>query len=218
MVAPPIGSSYSAGTTSVTVQWSSASGATAGYNVEVYTGSCGATSFNGGSTPANITSFQVSGLTNGRTYYWRVQSVGAGEIGRASCSEYGYSSVVPASPTVPTLVSPNSGSCYSAGTTSVTVQWSSASGATAGYLVEVYTGSCGATSFNGGSTPANITSFPVSGLTNGRTYYWRVQSVGAGGTTSAFSNCYSFSVSAPSPPAVPTLVSPNRGSRYSAGM
>src|SRR5436853_2891433 len=107
------------------------------------------------------------------------------------------------------MVAPPIGSSYSAGTTSVTVQWSSASGGTAGDNVEVYTGSCGATSFNGGSTPANINSFPVSGLTNGRTYYWRVQSVGAGGTTAAFSNCYSFSVHAPSPPAVPTLVLPN---------
>src|SRR5208283_1046477 len=78
--------------------------------------------------------------------------------------------------------------------------------------VQVDTGSCGGTVFVANSTTA--ASFTVTGLTNGQQYYWRVASVGAGGT-SAFSSCFSFSVNGPPP--VPTLLSPANGTVLPTG-
>jgi hypothetical protein len=74
----------------------------------------------------------------------------------------------------------------------VTLGWSAVSGAS-GYEVEVATGSCGASPFQSFST-AN-TSYPVAGLTDGQTYYWRARSVYGSSGTSPFSSCFSFSVS-----------------------
>ena len=204
LTSPANGTSLPAGTTTESLQWSSVSGAV-DYNVAVYTGSCGGTSFSG--VTQSGTSYTVSGLSSGTTYYWQVQSVGAGGVTSAysGCSTFSVASAL----TAPTLTSPANGTSLPAGTTSESLQWSSVNGAV-DYNVAVYTGSCGGTSFSG--VTQSGTSYTVSGLSSGTTYYWRVQSVGAGGVTSPYSGCSNFSVATPSAPAVPTGLSPGAAS------
>ena len=83
-------------------------------------------------------------------------------------------------PPVPALVAPADLATFPAGTTSVNLQWSSVADAF-GYNFEVYSGDCGGTPFNGGSTPATSTGATVSGLTDGSRYHWQIQSVGVAG-------------------------------------
>jgi pimeloyl-ACP methyl ester carboxylesterase len=203
---PSNGAVLGAGSTSVTLIWNSVSGVY-GYNFEVYTGGCGGSVFTGGSTPSTNTSFGLNGLSGGQSYYWRVQSVGAG--GTSSFSSCRSFSVAVTPPSAPTLSSPSNGAILGAGSTSVTLVWNSVSGVY-GYNFEVYTGGCGGSVFTGGSTPN--TTFGLNGLSGGQTYHWRVQSVGAGGT-SPFSSCRSFSRESAPPTGVPTPVSPPNESR-----
>jgi hypothetical protein len=185
LTSPANAASLAAGTASVNLVWSAVSGA-ATYNLAVGT-SCGSTSVAGWNQVA--ASSLVPGLSNGQTYFWRVQSVGAGGTSAySSCNSFTVSS--PVVPAAPTLTAPPNGVSLTAGTTSATLQWSAVSGAS-GYNLAMFTGSCGGTSFTGLSTTS--ASFTLSGLGNGQTYYWRVQSVGAGGT-SAYSSCNSFTV------------------------
>jgi len=70
----------------------------------------------------------------------------------------------------PNLISPPDGTVFPAGTTSATVQWSVVPQAT-GYDVEVTTGNCSGTFFDGASLLPTETSFTVPGLTNGQAYF-----------------------------------------------
>lgn len=173
-------------TSSATLKWSAVTNATS-YNVQAYTVSCGGTAFTVGSPGAN-TSLAISGLTTGKTYYWRVQAVGpGGSSPYSSCSNF----VAKIPPAVPTLTTPANAASLTAGTTSTTLKWNAVSGATS-YGVQAYTGSCGGTAITVGSPGAN-TSVTLSGLSNSKTYYWRVDATGSGGSSS-YSSCFSFSV------------------------
>ena len=107
-------------------------------------------------------SFMLS--SDGQTYYWQVQSVALEGLQRIpACSSFSVSTDAPA---VPPLTSPSSGSSLAAGTTPVSLPWSSVSGGS-GCNVSVYTGCCGGTFLNGLST--SITNFTLTGLSNGQT-------------------------------------------------
>ena len=173
-------------TSSATLKWSAVTGATS-YNVQAYTVSCGGTAFRVGAPGAN-TSLAISGLTTGTTYYWRVQAVGSGGTSAySSCSNF----VAKIPPAVPTLTTPTNAASLTAGTTSTSLKWNAVTGATS-YAVQAYTGSCGGTAITVRS-PGASTSVTLSGLANGKTYYWRANATGSGGS-SAYSGCFSFSV------------------------
>src|SRR6185295_12324465 len=114
-------------------------------------------------------------------------------------------------PAVPVLSSPANGASFAAGTTSVNLVWNPVTGATT-YDIQVGT-SCGGTSITNWNQSAASSLIP--GLSNGNTYFWRVRSVGSGGT-SAYSSCRSFSVNS-AVPAVPVLSSPADGASFAAG-
>ena len=173
-------------TSSATLKWSAVTGATS-YNVQAYTVSCGGTAVTVGSPGAN-TSLAISGLTTGKTYYWRVQAVGSGGSSPySSCSNF----IAKIPPAVPTLTTPTNAASLAAGTTSTSLKWNAVTGATS-YAVQAYTGSCGGTAVTVGS-PGATTSVTLSGLSNGKTYYWRANATGSGGS-SAYSSCFTFSV------------------------
>jgi len=169
--------------TSLSLQWEAVSGIS-NYEVQLATSS----SFSSplvDKTTSN-TSYDVSGLSNSQTYYWRVQATGDNDTQNWSSTwsfqtESGTQSV----PSV-TLTSPSDGATNFS--TSPTLQWQSISGIS-NYQVQLATSS----SF---SSPvvdqtASSTSYDVSGLSNSQTYYWRVQATGDNDTQN-WSNVWSF--------------------------
>ena len=195
---PANGYYYPTGTTATTIYWNSSSNSDS-YDVQVG-GSCGDTSvYFGNTTSLNKA---ISGLGSGQTYNWQVR--GRNNSGGVSSYSSCYSFTI--APPVPNFSSPADAYAYPAGTTSTILYWNSATGATS-YDLQVG-GSCGATNiFSGNTTFLNRT---VSGLTNGQTYYWRMQANNAAGA-SGYSSCRSFTVGASAPPPTVTAITANTG-------
>jgi fibronectin type 3 domain-containing protein len=148
------------------------------------------------SSPITSTSYPVTGLTNGSTYYFTVKAVTFSVIrvsrvangvkeGQASCE-------VPATPvkTPATVPGPPAGLTAVPGAGQVTLSWdkpaSDGGSQVSGYNVYQGTSPGGEsdTPVNGGS-PVTSTSYPVTGLTNGSTYYFTVKAVNAQGPGAA---------------------------------
>jgi|GEM_PF-6252635 len=188
--------------TSITLQWNSVSAASS-YSVEVATD----TAFNNlvvNQSGLSGTSYQVTGLLNGTTYYWRA---GASTLilfgGWSSPWSFTTSAVSPPTTlSAPTLVSPANNAANQS--TGITFKWESVQNAT-NYHFQLSTSS----SF--GSVTAdnpNITdtSQHIILLSNNQLYYWRV-SAGNSNTNSPWSSVWSFTTTMPQLPA-PSLVSP----------
>ena len=198
LTSPPNGSQLPPGTSSVTLQWSTVTGAYA-YDVELDTGSCGGTFVTGLSTKAN--SFNMS-VTAGRTYYWRVKSSGnGGTSSYSNCFSFATPAVASATLPAPTLLTPANGAT-GVSPTMTPFSWSAVNGADAGYRIMVATSAsvlprdasvdtCTGCAFND-TTAAGVTSWtPPTPLAAATFYYWQVhaRSSGGGGT---WSNIYSF--------------------------
>ena len=152
------------------------------------------------------TATELSGLSEGTTYYWRVRAVIILVPGLwSSASRFTTSRPEPQAPDTPVLSSPPNGSTNQSKT--LLLDWNSAANADS-YSLQVSTNS----SFSSlivDQSGISGTSREVSGLTAGTTYYWRVSAQNSDGT-SGWSNAWSFSTLV-NPPSVPTLVSPANG-------
>jgi subtilase family serine protease len=174
-------------------------GATAGALTITWTASAGATSyslFEGTTSGGEGTTAVMSGLTApsatltnltpGKQYFFTVVAVGAGGSSMASAEVTGT-----------TVASPPTGVAATAGNGSVSLTWTASAGAT-GY--DVYEGT---TAGGEGTQPLQSgvsgTSVTLSGLSNGKMYYFTVASADAGG------------VSAPSAEASATPAAPKSG-------
>ena len=118
---------------------------------------------------ATSTSATVTGLTNGTTYYLRL-NIGSGE-------HYGFSNVVTAAPSQPL-----SSLTGTAGDGQVTLSFPALTGATSGNIIIEYTTDGGQTFTEVTPTTAmdaTSTSATVTGLTNGQAYQFRLN-VGSG--------------------------------------
>ena len=146
------------------------------------------------------TSQQLSGLTEGTTYYWRVNAKISG--GTSFYSTIWHFTTI-ASSLAPILLAPDSAAQNQA--TSLTLSWLSSLGANT-YRLQISTSSSFATTVYNDSTNTG-TSQLITGLTVGTTYYWRVNAKNATGT-SAYSHVWNFTTIAPG---TPTLVSPLDG-------
>ncbi len=172
--APTANAATSIEPTRFTANWSTVTGAN-GYTLDVSTDN-GFASFVTGLENVdvgNVTAFEVTGLSRGVTYYYRVRAYNVG----GSSGNSNTRSVITLSPapitTPATLIT---GTSFSA-------NWNSATGAT-GYYLDVATDDI-FTSFVAGFNNKDVNAvvtYSVPGLTAGNTYYYRVRPYNASGT------------------------------------
>lgn len=156
--------------TSFTADWDVVEGATS-YAIKVFNG---AVEIHSSTTTTNQKS--VTGLTPGNTYSWQVKSRGDG----STESNFSAGKTVLMKPATPSGLSTSEHT-----TTSFKAAWNDVSGET-GYELEVATSSgFSAGTFVSGFNPSNVTgtSKIVTGLNAGTTYYFRVRSKNASGSS-----------------------------------
>jgi fibronectin type 3 domain-containing protein/N-acetylneuraminic acid mutarotase/outer membrane biosynthesis protein TonB len=190
---PTIGSPTSS---SLFISWSAVSGATS-YRVYRSTASGGPYSQVASIASTNYTD---TTLSSGTTYYYKVSAVN-------SCSESaqsGFASglTIPAQVATPTVGSPTA--------SSLTISWSSVTGATS-YNLYGSTASGGPYTLIASAIPS--TSYTNTGLSSGTTYYYKVSAVNASGE-GAQSNYALGTTLCPTPatPSIPAVGSPTSSS------
>ncbi len=191
----PTGVGAAAGNGQVALSWAAVTGATS-YNV--YYGTATGVTI-AGTKVAGVTSGGAIALTNGTTYYFVVTAVNAG-------GESITSNEVSATPQVPAPSAP-AGVGAAAGDTQVTVSWTAVTGATS-YNVYFRT-TPGVTTSNGANILGATSGVPITGLTNGNTYYFVVTAVNAGGESVISSEV--STTPQPPIPSVPTGVTATGG-------
>ncbi|MHB1050334.1 MAG: ice-binding family protein [Bacteroidota bacterium] len=175
----------------VTLIWNSVPGATT-YRLQVSTSNTFATTVYNDSTRTS-TSQQMTGLTLGVTYYWRVN---AKNLAGTSVYSTVWSFNTTAAPLAPVLISPLNLASNVA--TNPTLSWNASIGATS-YRLQVSTSSTFATTiFNDSTITGTQQSF--TGLNNGTTYYWRVNAKNSSGTSAYATRSFTTIVAAPLPP------------------
>jgi fibronectin type 3 domain-containing protein len=191
------------GNAQATLSWA-APASDGGSKVTGYDLYVGTTAGLSGSTPiARVTStvVTVTGLVNGTTYYVKVTAVNRIGVGPASTEMPVLPLTVPGAPT--RLVA-------TPGNAQATLSWAApASGGAAisGYLIYQGTSPRHETRKPVNGLPINGTSYTVTGLANGTTYYFRVTAVntaGEGPSSAEVSLTLQPIVSSSDPPASPT--------------
>lgn len=160
--------------TSLVANWNSVAGAT-GYFLSVSTVSNFASFVAGYNNldVGNITSYTITGLSGGTTYYYRVNAYKGSNSG-------------PESNTITALVKPSASTATSASTiaeTTFNANWNSVTGVS-GYYLDVAVNS-GFTSFVAGfnnKDVSNVTTYTITGLSANTQYYYRIRAYNASGT------------------------------------
>lgn len=187
--APASVKAASAGYESAKVSWGVVSGAD-GYQIYRATSETGTYSNIKTTTSASYTN---TGLTTGKTYYYKVKAFRYS----GTTKVYGkYSSIVSAKP-IPSA--PTNSKAVSTNYNSVKLSWNSVSGASA-YRVYRATSSTGIYSYVKATTK---TSYTDTGLTTGKTYYYKVRAYKTIGTTKVYGK-YTTMASVKPLPSTPT--------------
>ncbi|MDP2035924.1 MAG: fibronectin type III domain-containing protein, partial [Ignavibacteria bacterium] len=127
----------------------------------------------------NVTTFNTSGLSAGANYYYRVRAFNVG----GNSNNSNIISLVTISPT------PIVNNAINISQTSFEANWNATAGAS-GYLLDVVTDN-GFSSFVPGyqnRDVGNVTSFNVTGLTPGATYYYRLRAYNNSGVSNISNN------------------------------
>ncbi len=143
----------------------------------------------------NVTTFNVTGLIEGTTYYYRVRAVNAGGTSASSNTISATTLINPPAAPVAITADPIA-------QTSFTAKWNSSSTAT-GYKLDVSAVNTFTTLLAGYNDldVANVTSYAISGLTANTSYYYRIRAYNGGGTSS---NSNAITVNTlPDPPSAP---------------
>ena len=169
----PVATAASASYTSIKVSWATVPGAT-GYKVYRATSSTGSYTYLGATSSLAYTS---ASLTTGKTYYYKViayRTIGTAKV-YSKASAPVHAVPIPSKPTV-------SVSTYTA--TKAKISWSGVSGTTK-YLIYRATSESGDYSlvYTASSTAR---SYINTGLTTGKTYYYKVRSYRLVGTTKVY--------------------------------
>jgi len=188
--------------TSPTLAWLATDCATA-YHLQV-SPSSGFGTLTYENTNITATSQQLSSLSYGTTYYWRLTA-------KNSNGESGWSSIwnftTGSPPPTPTLSTPANGATGQS--TIPTLIWNTSSGATS-YRLQISTNSSFST-LKYDYTGLTTTSKQSGALEGNTVYYWRVNASNNIGT-SAWSSTWSFTTGTAPVPAAPVLASPSNGS------
>jgi photosystem II stability/assembly factor-like uncharacterized protein len=176
--APVATSATNVSQTSFTANWSRVAGAL-GYRLDVARDAAFTTIVSGyqDKDVGDTTRAQVTGLVAATQYYYRVRATNTG--GSGSNSNVVSPVTLPNAPLAPTATAASNLSA-----TGFTANWTAAANST-GYRLDVATDN-GFTSFAAGYNNldvGNVTSSPVTGLTQGLTCYYRVRAVNAGGVS-----------------------------------
>ncbi|MBT2733646.1 fibronectin type III domain-containing protein [Bacillus sp. ISL-7] len=174
----------SASYSSIKTSWTAVSGAS-GYEVYRATSSTGTYSLVGKTTTA--TSFTNTGLSTNKLYYYKIKAyrmVGTTKV------YSGYTTVVSAKP-IPAVPTNFKAARYSS--TSIKTTWSAVTGAS-GYEVFRATSSTGTYSLVKNTTSLYFTN---TGLTTGRTYYYKARSYKLVGTVKVYSGWTAVSSARP---------------------
>ena len=172
LLAAPGGVSTSIANGSVTISWNAVSGST-GYRVRRYSSSS-STAILQTYSDTTSTSLTASGLTNGVTYWFAVETKSSAGYGSASSRVSGRPNATPPAP---------SGVNAEGGNGQVEITWNAASRADV-YIVRRYSSR---TTNTVARTYAETTSrsLTASGLTNGTTYWFDVRAKNNAGTSGA---------------------------------
>jgi titin len=215
----PTALAASPGDTAITLNWtapvSDGGSPILGYNVFEGTSPGGESTapVNSSLLAATASNYVVTGLTNGVTYYFKVEAVNA--IGSSAPSNEASatptsSATVPDAPTV--LVA-------SPGDTAVTLNWtapvSDGGSPIIGYNVFEGTSPGGesTTPVNGSLLPATVSSYIVTGLTNGVIYYFTVEAVNAIGNSAPSDEASATPTSSVTTPGAPLALMATPGRR-----
>ena len=183
--------------TQLTANWAASSGATT-YRLDVST-AIDFSSFVAGYTNldvGNVTTYNVTGLTAGTTYYYRVRANNT--CGTSASSGVITYATLPATPAVPTASAGTAAAC-----SQITANWTASTDATKYYL-DVSTASDFSSFVTGYNNKdvLNVTTYNVTSLTAGTTYYYRVRASNTCGTSDN-STVITYAT-LPATPAVPT--------------
>ena len=162
------------------LSWTAGTGAT---SHDVYFGTSSPGTFQGNQAGAT---FDPGTLANNTTYYWRIDEVNAG--GTTTGTVWSFATIV-AAPSGATSPSPSDSATDIA--TDTDLSWTAGSGATSH---DVYFGTSSPGTFQGNQAG---TTFDPGTLVNNTTYYWRIDEVNAGGTTTG--TVWSFDTVASAP-------------------
>ncbi|MHC4738682.1 MAG: DNRLRE domain-containing protein [Planctomycetota bacterium] len=188
------------------LSWTAGTGSTSS---DVYFGTTSPGSFQGNQT---ATTFDPGTMSNDTTYYWRIDEINAD--GTTTGNVWSFTTIV-ATPSQATNPSP----ADSAADVDIDADltWTAGSGSTSS---DVYFGTTSPGSFQGNQT---ATTFDPGTMANDTTYYWRIDEVNAGGTTTG--NVWSFTTivavpsqaTNPSPPDTATDVDIDADLSWTAG-
>jgi predicted phage tail protein len=176
----PAGLTVTPGRSQVTLSWTApaSDGGSALTSYCVYDGTTAGFQDGTPATTATGTSATVTGLTDGATYYFRVAAVN--DVGKGPASHEASTTLV-----ANRVPGPPTGLAVTAGGSRVTLSWtapaSDGGAAITGYVINQGTSPGAEASSPVSGSPVRATSYTVSGLTRGTTYYFSVAAVNAVG-------------------------------------
>ena len=156
--------SATAATGQIALSWTSVTDAD-NYHLIVWTEAQDAWIRAGDPLTSTTTSYTHTGISSGRTHYYRVR----GEVGGTSGAWSNTISSVPGTSYIPGLVA-------EAGTDQVELKWNEVTDAGSYHIIMWTTGQTDWERI-GGTLSSGTTSYPHTGLTAGNTYYYRVRAV-----------------------------------------